>query len=63
MTERLTAKTKTTYRSAGAELIFDNTFLNILPLSVGLRNSFLLDKDPVNPNQSFHFGIFVSTGL
>ncbi|WP_028523167.1 hypothetical protein [Runella limosa] len=63
MTERLAAKTKTTYRSAGAELIFDNTFLNILPLSIGLRNSFLLDKDPVNPNQSFHFGIFVSTGL
>ncbi len=32
--------------SIGAELIFDNTFLNLLPLSIGLRTSYLLDTDP-----------------
>ena len=32
-------------RSYGVEIIFDNTFLNVLPVSIGCRNSFLLDTE------------------
>ena len=33
----------TTLSSAGIELIFDNTFLNVLPISIGLRQAWLID--------------------
>jgi len=61
--ERISLAQKTTYRSAGFEVILDNTFLNVAPISIGLRNSFLVDKDPVEPTKTYHFGVFVSTGF
>ena len=43
---RLALKTK--YNSVGGELIFDNTYFNLLPLSVGVRASYLLQNDPAS---------------
>ncbi|MFK7982133.1 MAG: hypothetical protein AB8G86_19290 [Saprospiraceae bacterium] len=49
--------------SYGAELIFDNTFLNLMPISIGLRQSFLLDTDVLNPDRGNSFEVFVTTSL
>ncbi|MEP3387396.1 MAG: hypothetical protein ABJO02_04355 [Reichenbachiella sp.] len=48
------------YNSAGLEIIFDNTFLNLAPISVGLRGSYLLDTDPQKPENTFVTGLFIS---
>lgn len=49
------------YQSAGLEVIFDNVFLNLLPISIGVRGTYLLTEDPQNPTRtfvpSFHFGV------
>jgi hypothetical protein len=47
--------------SYGAELIFDNTFMNVLPISIGMRQSFLLNTDVLNPNRKNHFEIFIAS--
>ncbi|WP_139958517.1 TolB family protein [Flavicella sediminum] len=38
--------------SYGAELIFDNIFLNVLPVSIGLRQSILLNQDIYSTEKS-----------
>ena len=48
------------YNSAGFEVIFDNVYLNVLPLSFGLRNSYLLTKDPANPKLKNNWSLFLS---
>lgn len=51
------------YASAGAELIFDQVFLNLVPLSMGIRASSLINEDPENQNEGLIFGIFVATSF
>lgn len=43
------------HNSVGAEVIFDNTFWNELPVTFGLRNSYLLTKE----TDSYQFEVFV----
>ncbi|MFC2127776.1 hypothetical protein ACFLRU_05280 [Bacteroidota bacterium] len=43
--------------SYGGELIFDNTYLNVLPISIGLRQSFLLNQDIFSRKKS-DFSLF-----
>lgn len=57
---RLARKTK--YNSVGAEIIFDNTYLNLLPLSLGVRTTYLLQNDPAS-NRKVNVGIFLSTNF
>ena len=52
---------ETDYRSAGFEIIFDNTHLTLLPISFGLRQSFLLEDDPLNPGKDTNFSFFVAS--
>lgn len=54
---------KTNYRSAGFEVILDNKHLNFIQLSLGFRNSFLLDKDPRNPARKSQFTFFAVTSI
>ncbi|HEY1055879.1 MAG TPA: hypothetical protein VGE24_12110, partial [Emticicia sp.] len=55
---------KTTQRSYGGEVIFDIKLLNTLgPLGFGLRNSFLIDTDPLNPTTKQRFEFFVASNL
>lgn len=44
--------------SSGVELIFDNKILNVLPLSLGLRQSFLFNTDELNPTRKSRFEVF-----
>ncbi len=53
---------KTTYNSAGAELILDTTWFNLFPLSLGLRNSFLLTPDP-RRDRKYDFTLFFTLGF
>ena len=46
---------KENHNSVGAELIFDNTFWNELPVTFGLRNSYLLTED----SKQYQFEVFV----
>ena len=52
---------KTEYRSTGVEILFDNHFFMELPVTVGLRNSFLLDTDLAYPDRKYKFELFVSS--
>lgn len=62
--ERKFINFKTTQRSYGGEVIFDIKLLNTLgPLGFGLRNSFLLDTDPLNPTTKQRFEFFVASNL
>lgn len=62
--ERKFINFKTPQRSYGAELIFDIKLLNTLgPLGFGLRNSYLLDTDPLNPTTKQRFEFFVASNL
>jgi hypothetical protein len=62
--ERKFINFKATQRSYGGELIFDIKLLNTLgPLGFGLRNSFLLDTDPLNPTTKQRFEFFVASNL
>ncbi len=49
--------------SYGAELFFDNTALNLLPFSLCLRESFLIDKDVLNPKRKNKFELLFETRL
>lgn len=51
------------YRSWGIEVLFDQNVLNLIPLTVGLRQSFLLDEDPRLPETRNPFNVFVSLGM
>lgn len=46
--------------SVGCELMFDVNVINILPLSFGLRNSFLLDKDYYNSGKTTFTQFFLA---
>ncbi|WP_456461475.1 TolB family protein [Reichenbachiella sp.] len=48
------------YNSTGFEIIFDNTMLNLIPISFGFRGSYLLDTDPQDTDAEFVTGIFIS---
>ncbi len=61
--DAVNTQTSTNYSSVGAELIFDNVFLNLGPASFGLRQSFLLDKDPIDKDRTMHFEVFVGLGI
>ncbi|WP_422359751.1 hypothetical protein [Reichenbachiella sp.] len=54
---------ETDYNSTGFEIIFDNTFLNILPASIGFRGSFLLNTDPLDQDAEFVPGFFIIGSL
>ncbi len=49
--------------SYGAELFFDNTALNIIPVSFGVRGSFLIDKDVLNPDRTNKFEVVFKMGF
>ncbi len=49
--------------SYGIELFFDNTIFNALPISFGLRESFLLNKDILYPNRTHYFDFMIKIGL
>ncbi len=48
------------FRSYGFELIFDSKYLNLIETSVGLRYSFLQDKDPLWPGRKGEFTAFAA---
>ena len=48
--------------SYGAELIFDNIFFNLIPIPIGLRQSYLLDKD-LFANKASKFEVFLRIGF
>jgi len=51
--------TKLKQNSYGAELLFDNTLFNVLPVTIGLRNSFLTEIDLFSPNTKHKLEIFL----
>ena len=53
----------TSFQSTGIELIFDTTLLNLVPLDVGIRGSYLLNEDPNNRGVDFVSGVFFSISL
>lgn len=55
----------TQQNSAGFEIVFDNTFLNIsqAEIGIGYRGSYLLTKDILAPNNQFVSSFFINTTL
>ncbi len=51
------------YPSAGVEILFDNTFFNLIPVSFGLRGSYVFYDQPLNPGGSFPISFFIAGGL
>lgn len=49
--------------SYGGELIFDNIYFNVAPISLGLRQSFLLNTDPNEPTKKSYFDFFIRIGF
>jgi hypothetical protein len=49
------------YSSAGVDLILDNIHLNLIPLSIGIRSSYLLEG--ANTNKKTHFSVFLFMDL
>lgn len=49
--------------SYGAELIFDNIYFNVAPISIGLRQSFLLNIDLNEPSKKSAFDLFIRIGF
>ena len=47
------------YQSVGLELLFDNTAINLLPLTFGIRASYLLQDEPNNRDQTLVSSFFV----
>ena len=54
---------ETDYRSAGIELLLDNSYFNVLPITLGLRQSFLLEDDPRHPDRKRWFELFISSAF
>ncbi len=53
----------TDQNSYGAELYFDTSLMNIIPLSVGFRQSFLLNKDVLNADAKNRFEVVLKMGF
>jgi hypothetical protein len=51
------------YNSAGIEILFDNVFLNVIPISFGVRQSFLITNDPNNLSRKTFLNFFFSGDL
>jgi hypothetical protein len=49
--------------SYGGELIFDNIYFNVAPISLGLRQSFLLNTDLNKPSKKSAFDLFIRIGF
>ncbi len=49
--------------SYGAEICFDNTILDIIPVSFGFRESFLLNDDVLNPDMKNKFEVVFKMGF
>lgn len=49
--------------SYGGELIFDNIYFNVAPISLGLRQSMLLNTDLKDPDKTNAFGVFIQIGF
>lgn len=47
------------YQSCGVELVADMTLFNIVQIPYGFRYSYLLNKDPMNPNRKDFFEVFI----
>ncbi len=45
--------------SYGVELMFDNTFFNIAPITLGFRNSWLQNTEPIINTENSVFGFFL----
>jgi len=54
---------KQNYQSLGLEVMFDNTFLNFLPIGFGIRGSYLLNEDPLNLNEKIVPSFFIGINL
>lgn len=51
------------YRSTGAELLFDTQIWNSLPISIGVRYSYLLDKDLLDPSKKYRWEVILPLDL
>lgn len=51
------------YKSTGVELLFDNEYFNVLPISAGLRYSHLLDNNIWGNNSKNKFQFILGTNL
>jgi len=60
---KLNAYTELKNRSAGAELYFDTKVWNSFPLSFGIRFSYLLDTDLLNPGVKNKFELIIPIGF
>ncbi len=49
--------------SYGAELLFDNTVFNMIPVTFGFRESVLMDKDILNPKRKNRLEFIVKMGF
>jgi hypothetical protein len=61
--ENIKLNKSTVYNSAGVEFIFDNTILNLLPISFGVRKSLLLNSDPFLAYNKSGINFFIYTNL
>ncbi len=53
----------TDQNSYGVELFFDNTLLNMIPFTFGVRQSFLMNKDIINPDRKNKFELVFKIGF
>ncbi|MFK7809955.1 MAG: hypothetical protein AB8F74_19275, partial [Saprospiraceae bacterium] len=51
------------FSSVGVELIFDNTVINLLPVSIGLRQSYLLEVGRFHDGTRYPFEVFLGVGI
>ncbi len=49
--------------SFGAEVIFENTLISIIPFKFGLRTSYLMNKDILNPDKKVRFEPVIRIGM
>ena len=57
------AKMTTTFKSTGLELLFDLQLINLVPLQLGARGTYLITNDPQNPNVHFTPSLFIGMNL
>lgn len=51
------------YTSTGTELLFDNTYFNVMPISAGVRYSYLLNDDLIGNSKTHNFQFILATSL
>jgi len=61
--ENIKLNKSTVYNSAGVEFIFDNTILNLIPMSFGIRKSFLLNSSSLLAYNKSGINFFIYTNL